>query len=536
MFERYIKTEDFLELPLSQGHYFIHNNGTVKDANGKVLSPTVDSDSDSVISIDWILGLQEYKVALLLCFTFKPVALPVKFWGELTVLFKDGDHTNLDCANLVWKFPIGLGASDYNGYAFIPMFTNYLVNKNGELKDIRTGEIPKMYPKKNKGYIIVSLTVDINNKHVLMSRHRLVAFAWLDYPANIDDMEVNHDNCKPGCDTADNLEIMTRMDNIQHYVKVNADIKLIKYPKLEPVLVRNIFTNQISEYVSKAECMKALNITYSVLMNILSRTDHPVYDNSIQIKLKADSKPWTNVSVLETSMLYKNFYSGVHTRDVRTGELQIFTSINECARKLNLTKDAVNWRLNAVDQKVFPEYKQYKRADDSTPWRIPDDYEVELEIKGHRHSLLVRDIFTGNVTEYATQKDCAYALGISENTPYAWLRKLNQPIFMEKYQLKLKSDPTPWRIPDNIVHEINMGGTTKNILVKNAKTGEIRVFNSARDCCRQLEMLPTTLNWRLDSKGQKIYPGYLMFKRASEHMPWFEPSDDYLSKLQFKYT
>lgn len=62
------------------------------------------------------------------------------------------------------------------------------------------------------GYSYVSMYK--NNKHSTLAVHRLVAMAFIPNPENKSD--VNHKNCIKTCNVVNNLEWMTRSQNVKH--------------------------------------------------------------------------------------------------------------------------------------------------------------------------------------------------------------------------------------------------------------------------------------------------------------------------------
>lgn len=102
----------------------------------------------------------------------------------------------------------------YKQCEFVPDFSDYLVNKIGEVYSTKGKVIPcKLKPKIDKyGYQIVSLTK--NKKRKYIGVHRLVAITYL---PNIDNLsEVNHKDGNKSNNEVNNLEWCTTKYNINH--------------------------------------------------------------------------------------------------------------------------------------------------------------------------------------------------------------------------------------------------------------------------------------------------------------------------------
>ena len=63
---------------------------------------------------------------------------------------------------------------------------------------------------------------------------------------------------------------------------------------------------------------------------------------------------------------------------------------------------------------------------------------------------------------------------------------------------------------------------SNNRYTVNSHTKEERVYESAVSCAKELEILTTTLNWRLKTKGQKTFDKKFQFKYRTETLPFKE--------------
>ncbi len=95
---------------------------------------------------------------------------------------------------------------DIKGYEY---FKNYLISDKGRIKNKRTGVIRKTFRHNYQ-------TLNINSRNVLI--HRLVALAFISNPSN--KPEVNHIDGDRYNNNVDNLEWVTRKENMQHKLYV----------------------------------------------------------------------------------------------------------------------------------------------------------------------------------------------------------------------------------------------------------------------------------------------------------------------------
>lgn len=95
----------------------------------------------------------------------------------------------------------------------IAEFPNYEVSNYGQVRRVWKNHTNLKETMLNKfGYEIVHLSKDGVNKH--RSIHRLVALAFLDNPDNLP--EVNHIDGNKENNCVDNLEWVTRSQNMKH--------------------------------------------------------------------------------------------------------------------------------------------------------------------------------------------------------------------------------------------------------------------------------------------------------------------------------
>lgn len=193
------------------------------------------------------------------------------------------------------------------------------------------------------------------------------------------------------------------------------------------------------------------------------------------------------------------------TRNAATGETRDYPSMIACAQAMGLSKDAVAYRCSIGDTRVFPEGYQYRTGASAAPWFIPQDVQTALLQNSTSKAVLVRDVRTGQVSQFPQQGALAAQLGVSLATVSTWLSRSDQPIVAHGIQVKLATDTAPWRNPIDIAEEMASYGGRRRILVTHAESGQTQVFASAKECAMAQGLKTTTLAERLKAGGAKVH-------------------------------
>lgn len=501
MFEQHL-TEKCVFLPLSGNRYSVTLDGVVRAKSGCVVPITVGSGGGCV-KLDWYDGYREYSLALVMAFSFKPVKLPLVYWKELRVLFADGNSQNIHPANLVWKFPVALGADDHNGFAYIPMYSRYAINSEGVVYD--TFMRRTLSPQANRRYMSYTLKTDMGH-FTTLKRHRGMCLAFTDYPHNVDTLQVNHINGIAGDDRLVNLEWMTPSENRKHAV----DTGLTRVCKA--VTVEDMGTGKVFEFQSIAK----------MLLEMPDIPDRPKWLISEDGRSAVAGKYLVKyINPDHVYGLMQNL-APVLAKNLRTGIVEEFCSIAECSKKLGITKRYISTRIDTPGLVIAPDGFVVKRKDDLTPWPDLCCRDFDKFSEKWNTGVLVRNCLTGVVDEFQTQRAACEYLSIAEATITVWLKEAPGTIFKSGtgilVQIKKKTDTSEWLVYDDPEEEYLSKSLCKKVLVRNSITGEIQSFDSALACAKQLGLLTTTLNWRLKSKGQKTYPDGFQFKYATEKL------------------
>lgn len=206
----------------------------------------------------------------------------------------------------------------------------------------------------------------------------------------------------------------------------------------------------------------------------------------------------------------------ISVRDIDTGLVTKYPSAVECARNLGFTKDAILYRINIGEERIFPERKQYRIGHHDGNWFIPSNVEVAILENTTSKAVLVRYIKTNEVIQYAKMSYAAEALNVALSTFSTWMTKENQPIFLGSVQVKWATDPTPWRHVEDLEFEVGTTGRSRAVILKNVNTNETWKFNSASECAAACGISVAAINYRLKSKGTRVFSDGFAFTYLSD--------------------
>jgi len=412
MFERHIVTEDFLTIPISANMYKINIHGCIKDSENQIIQTTTDSNGNLVAWLYLWNGWSYYSVAKLLAFTFKPTYVPFSLWNKLTVLFFDGNRQNIHPSNLVWKFSSNLESNKYKGYYYIPGYSRYVINISGEIINSLFGK--KIKTSNSGGYLKCNILPDIGNA-LSIGIHRLLCLTFKDYPANIDKLDINHIDGNKSNNKLENLEWVTRKRNIQHawtsgLINTNTEI-----------YVKNIYTNEVTEYFSIKNCAESLNIPLQNVWKFSRDNKQPIHTRGLIFKRKNDSSPWRTIDDYKKELRHKGINRPIKVYNIITEEIYNYISIDSAGRDLNINSVNISHALSNPNCSRPLFIYSFKDKNDDTSWPIYSSDEIELfkqafnrkkYFKGRGYKLI--DIITKEIKLFAFLDDICNYTNVSQ--------------------------------------------------------------------------------------------------------------------------
>lgn len=204
----------------------------------------------------------------------------------------------------------------------------------------------------------------------------------------------------------------------------------------------------------------------------------------------------------------------VSVREVKNKTIKHYKTLAECARDNNLSKSLLEYRLTKDQTRIYPDMKQY-RIKSTTPWFLPENIEKALMLNGINNIILVKNLETNEVKEFNSQALLAKELKVSEATITGWLKLMNQPVLPGFIQMQYKALFKPWRPVKDMYEELRSFNTSRTVIVYN---DEVKlIFDSAISCAGTLKIKPTALNYRLKSKGTKVFKDGFRYSYYSDY-------------------
>lgn len=379
-----MKNEQYL--PNSSRRFKVTTLGVVKTRDGTIV-PTKLIDGNHYVEIEWLNGKDFYQVGLLVLATFGKIGLPEYLYSEIEILYSDLDCNNLSLGNILYRFRNGpLEVEEYQGYFYIPMYTDYAVNRHGELINIKTGRYkvwsitkPGMIKNQTGGYFY-NRTVNDDGRSVTLFRHRALCLVFKRYDGTVKQKYVNHKNGQPGDDWLDNLEWVTPKENNEHAILtgLKGDNK--------PVMAWDLTTNEITCFVSIARC--AIYVAEKCKDGIdkrgmvterLRKKDFRIYQDKWLFKYN-DGTKWPDVDLNNLIISRNGKANEVVCRNVFTKEILIFRGVPDAVELTGVAAGNIHTHLrNGKRTPTNGWLFRYKdSADDLDNW--PEFTAMQLQI------------------------------------------------------------------------------------------------------------------------------------------------------------
>lgn len=338
MLQRYLKLDTYY-VPMTANRYkYLQNVGIVDSGTNNVLPYVLNTQGEKIIELDFGYGLARFKLAVIIAITTKSIHVPFYLWGKIDVLYVDGDNCNMHPANLVWKFPSnGLTVNEISEFRFIPGFTRYQINRNGEVYSNVVKRLISPYVD-SVGYWMYGITPDLGNRTIL-GRHRLLALAFLEYPSEVDKLDVNHKNGIKSDNSLDNLEWATRQLNCEHAYSTGLRTDNIK------VQVRNVFSGEIKEFYSIEDCARRLKIDGETIRLRLNTKGQKTFVPGFQFKKVSDSVNWLSSETPLLDVLNSKQSLPIVVTDLTTNKVCQYATMSEFSKTIGLSSGSISYYL-----------------------------------------------------------------------------------------------------------------------------------------------------------------------------------------------
>lgn len=355
-----------------------------------------------------------FEVGRMVLHAFCPLMSPAEvdhLWG---IEYIDGDKWNTSLINLRWVGPKNpLPYEKDCSFFYIPEFTRYVMSKDGEIMNVRTGKIKSItFPKSRDQYPYLQMRKD-TGKDENVHFHRIMMLTFRPIYFNGLKLVVNHlDGIKWNC-YLDNMEWTTYSGNMDHAVRegLRNDNK--------PVKIKDILTGEVKIFYSMAECGRFFGKTTERIWKYLHCDVDKVRFNHFIIRWIADERPWPNLTVNECFKPLQGTPKPIIAKNIVSGDEQIFPMMKDAMVVTGVPPATIGYYL----KNNIPKPKNgwvFKFVHDDRPW--PDVYIKEGEKfwvngKPRRSSLYkVTNMKTGEVFELNGLLEVSKLIGISERT------------------------------------------------------------------------------------------------------------------------
>ena len=360
----------FKSLPYSNGRYSLLEDGSLFDS----LKDETVLPLDGHYYLDHPLfdSLSEDELWML---THKPLQMDVldfcKSYENSEIQFIRNEKRPLGRLNGFWKFKVE--SSYYKGYYYIPGFTSYVMNVDGDIISTVTGRRMSIHVA-NTGYPSVRLNRD-DGASIVCLLHRLKAFTFLDWDVDVLDLEVDHDDGNRLNHDVSNLIWVTRSTNMLKANASNFYGKGTFNDNTRRLFYHDLKTSNEGVVKNIIDLVDILGINRTTIYEHLRKqfTNRVIKGRYIVCECDVDVDGNVKNKAEILSRTY-NLRDGsqpreVISKNVSTGEVKHFSSVVEFLEYSGLTKKQVYSNLALSKQKVYGDIV-FKYEDDEADWII----------------------------------------------------------------------------------------------------------------------------------------------------------------------
>lgn len=415
----------------------VNQYGEILDGYGNQL-PIEDTGKELLVELSWNNGLMKYNVAQVVYITVIGTSLPDHLWGEMEMLYRDGNYKNIKPINLLYRFRNGpLPVEGRPGLFYVPFYCRYGMTVDGELISLSTGcplswFVVKPNEKKKSvgGYRSCRVVRDDGGSQGVL-RHRLLCLTFKPYGQEVKDLAVNHKNGIPGDDCLDNLEWCTFGENNRHAVETG--LRKVRERRFG---VKNLQTGEVNWYWTVAQAAAAEGLSPWVIQHRLKNASFKVFED-LKIVKHDDGTEWPEIDLATVKKHKVRLDEDIVARDVFSGKTIVFTGI-DVGEKLTGV-DGRTIRLHCREEYEIP-VKGYNFRYLAPCIEWPNHTDRHLEIYKARpvrprDAVIVVDIETGEETLYPFMEDVCKRFNTYQGLIYNYVER--DSVFQSKYRFKI---------------------------------------------------------------------------------------------------
>lgn len=190
----------------------------------------------------------------------------------------------------------------------------------------------------------------------------------------------------------------------------------------------------------------------------------------------------------------------LETLDGEDGKLTQYETIAECSKDLGIERYSIQLRLERGPEYVWPEGKRYRLGHSDHAWP-----KVKYLKYGRAKEVMVKDLKNGQLTIFSKLSDVLSVIGTKLGSAWKWADDPHQPVLPGFVQLQFLDNLKPWREVGDVFEELQQTTKGKIVCVFDSEWCNPVWYLSAKKCADTHGLKPTALNYRLKSKGEKVY-------------------------------
>lgn len=519
MLKRFVEVKGLVGLKGNDEGVLVNVFGQIKDSMGNDIPTEKDEQGHLTVYLEAWDGKRVYRVIDLIAIQFKGLRIPVSNYNDVIAFVIDGDKSNTHAGNIGYRFKNGkLESTSFPGYYYIPGYTQYVINREGEVINTNTNTVlrwnnqPSRRAKNITGGYYVNRFRFFRGVYGTLGRHRALCLVFKPYPDNMDSMVVNHIDGVPGNDDLDNLEIVTRSENNEHAWK--NDLRTQNHV----ILSRNILTNEVREHLSITRAAHDLGYSSdeTIRVRLVNKPFGMVFHDGYQFKYKDDPRDWIIPSdpVKAIAQAKKEAGLPVSVISRRCSDLKetLHISISAAGIETGNIPSTISFRLNKDDRSPLNGY-QYKADHDIRPFPDFTPEEASTPPPSSKRTVVCRNLLAQEQVEFESVRIAKDFIG--ETTLQIHLKAGKQPLYATGWQCKYSSEP--WEEIEDPEEAVYRANTV--ISARLESTGEVITEVSSRRLAERLKLDPKTIRKVAYTKGTVVYKGY-RFRLGESDLPW----------------
>lgn len=168
------------------------------------------------------------------------------------------------------------------------------------------------------------------------------------------------------------------MSELKDWVEhADVDFEHLKIMSGYGVLMRDVRTGAVTEFSSAAECARFLNLSELTVSVRLRNKTQKVYSDGYQFKRLSDKTPWRCVDNLDKEIENADQRVPVRVKNIFTGEVAVFGSMQSCCDTLGIPGNIVKARFAGFAKSDMP-WMDWQFKFDNTDFRILSEKQLRF--------------------------------------------------------------------------------------------------------------------------------------------------------------